>query len=140
LYALADLRTPIVATVIGEGGSGGALALALADVVMMLEHSVYSVASPEGAAAILWGDASKAEAAASRLRRTSADLTRFGIVDRVLPRPPGGAHRAGRNSAGSAGQAMMVDSTPTGVAPPSTIKSMRPARSADQGSTAPPCE
>jgi acetyl-CoA carboxylase carboxyl transferase subunit alpha len=84
---------PIVATVIGEGGSGGALALALADHVIMLEHSVYSVASPEGCAAILWGDASKAEEAASRLRLTSEDLLGFGIIDEIVPEPVGGAHR-----------------------------------------------
>jgi acetyl-CoA carboxylase carboxyl transferase subunit alpha len=93
LFTLASVPVPVVATIIGEGGSGGALALALADRVMMLEHSVYSVASPEGAAAILWGDASKADEAASRLRLTSDDLLRFGIVDEVIPEPLGGAHR-----------------------------------------------
>ncbi|MBV8580795.1 MAG: acetyl-CoA carboxylase carboxyltransferase subunit alpha [Candidatus Eremiobacteraeota bacterium] len=93
LYELADVRVPVVATIIGEGGSGGALALALADRVLMLEHAVYSVASPEGAAAILWGDAARAEEAASRLRLTSDDLIRFGIVDDVIPEPLGGAHR-----------------------------------------------
>ena len=93
LYALADVHTQVVATIVGEGGSGGALALALADHVIMLQHSVYSVASPEGAAAILWGDAGKADEAASRLRLTSDDLTRFGIVDEVVPEPLGGAHR-----------------------------------------------
>jgi acetyl-CoA carboxylase carboxyl transferase subunit alpha len=82
-----------VATVIGEGGSGGALALAIADYVLMLEHSTYSVASPEGCAAILWSDASKAEEAAARLKLTADDLRRFGIVDEVLPEPLGGAHR-----------------------------------------------
>jgi acetyl-CoA carboxylase carboxyl transferase subunit alpha len=81
--------------VIGEGGSGGALALGLADRVLMLEHAVYSVASPEGAAAILWGDAARAEEAASRLRLTSDDLLRFGIVDELVPEPVGGAHRDG---------------------------------------------
>ena len=84
---------PIVATVIGEGGSGGALALALADHVMMLEHSVYSVASPEGCAAILWGDAGQAEEAAARLRLTSDDLLAFGIIDEIVPEPLGGAQR-----------------------------------------------
>ena len=74
LATFAEVPVPIVATVIGEGGSGGALALALADHVIMLQHAVYSVASPEGAAAILWGDAAKAEEAASRLRLTSDDL------------------------------------------------------------------
>jgi acetyl-CoA carboxylase carboxyl transferase subunit alpha len=79
--------------VIGEGGSGGALALALADHIIMLEHSVYSVASPEGCAAILWGDATKAEEAAARLRLTSDDLLGFGIIDQIVPEPLGGAHR-----------------------------------------------
>jgi len=93
LYELADARVPIVATIIGEGGSGGALALGLADRVMILEHAVYSVASPEGAAAILWGDAARAEEAATRLKLTSDDLLQFGIVDEVIPEPMGGAHR-----------------------------------------------
>jgi len=93
LYEFTAARVPIVATVVGEGGSGGALALAIADHVIMLENSVYSVASPEGCAAILWGDASKAEEAASRLKLTSADLQQFGIVDEIVPEPLGGAHR-----------------------------------------------
>jgi acetyl-CoA carboxylase carboxyl transferase subunit alpha len=93
LYELADARVPIVATIIGEGGSGGALALALADRVLMLEHAVYSVASPEGAAAILWGDAARAEEAATRLKLTSDDLLQFGIVDEIILEPLGGAHR-----------------------------------------------
>ncbi|HEY6235842.1 MAG TPA: acetyl-CoA carboxylase carboxyltransferase subunit alpha, partial [Candidatus Elarobacter sp.] len=84
LYELADAHVPIVATIIGEGGSGGALALALADRVLMLEHAVYSVASPEGAAAILWGDAARAEEAATRLKLTSDDLLAFAIVDEVI--------------------------------------------------------
>jgi acetyl-CoA carboxylase carboxyl transferase subunit alpha len=93
LYALSEARVPIVASIIGEGGSGGALALALADRVLMLQHSVYSVASPEGAAAILWGDATKAEDAATRLRLTSDDLHGFGVVDEIVGEPIGGAHR-----------------------------------------------
>jgi acetyl-CoA carboxylase carboxyl transferase subunit alpha len=93
LATLADVPVPVVATIIGEGGSGGALALALADHVIMLQHSVYSVASPEGAAAILWGDASKADEAAARLRLTSDDLREFGIIDEVIDEPLGGAHR-----------------------------------------------
>jgi acetyl-CoA carboxylase carboxyl transferase subunit alpha len=93
LVAFAEAGVPIVATVIGEGGSGGALALALADHVIMLEHAVYSVASPEGCAAILWGDSGKAEEAASRLRLTSDDLLGFGIIDQIVPEPLGGAHR-----------------------------------------------
>jgi acetyl-CoA carboxylase carboxyl transferase subunit alpha len=93
LYELAEARVPIVATIIGEGGSGGALALGLADRVLILEHAVYSVASPEGAAAILWGDAARAEEAATRLKLTSDDLIGFGIVDEIVPEPIGGAHR-----------------------------------------------
>jgi acetyl-CoA carboxylase carboxyl transferase subunit alpha len=101
IAALAEVPVPIVATVIGEGGSGGALALALADHVIMLEHSVYSVASPEGCAAILWGDAGKAEEAAARLRLTSDDLLGFGIVDEIVPEPLGGAHRDPRGTIGN---------------------------------------
>jgi acetyl-CoA carboxylase carboxyl transferase subunit alpha len=93
LVALAEAPVPIVATIVGEGGSGGALALALADHVAILEHAVYSVASPEGCAAILWGNAAKAEEAAARLRLTSEELLGFGIVDEVIPEPLGGAHR-----------------------------------------------
>lgn len=93
IATFAEVPVPIVTTIIGEGGSGGALALALADHVTMLQHSVYSVASPEGCAAILWGDAAKAEEAASRLRLTSDDLLGFGIIDEIVPEPSGGAHR-----------------------------------------------
>ncbi len=93
LQAFTTATVPIVATIVGEGGSGGALALAIADYVIMLEHSTYSVASPEGCAAILWSDAGKAEEAAARLKLTADDLHRFGIVDEILPEPLGGAHR-----------------------------------------------
>jgi acetyl-CoA carboxylase carboxyl transferase subunit alpha len=93
LQAFSRAPVPIVTTVIGEGGSGGALALAIADHVMMLEHSTYSVASPEGCAAILWSDSGKAEEAAARLKLTAHDLQRFGIADEILPEPLGGAHR-----------------------------------------------
>lgn len=93
LQVFTTARVPIVATVIGEGGSGGALAIAIADRVLMLEHSTYSVASPEGCAAILWSDSGKAEEAAARLKLTAGDLRRFGIVDEIVPEPLGGAHR-----------------------------------------------
>ena len=93
LTTLAKVGVPVVATIVGEGGSGGALAIALADTVIMAENAVYSVASPEGCAAILWGDAARASEAAERLKLTSDDLLRFGIVDRVVPEPLGGAHR-----------------------------------------------
>jgi acetyl-CoA carboxylase carboxyl transferase subunit alpha len=93
LQAFAVAKVPIVATVIGEGGSGGALALAIADRVIMLEHSTYSVASPDACAAILWSDATKAEEAASRLKLTAQDLEQFGVIDEIVPEPLGGAHR-----------------------------------------------
>jgi acetyl-CoA carboxylase carboxyl transferase subunit alpha len=93
LRVFSTAHVPIVASIVGEGGSGGALALAIADHVLMLEHSTYSVASPEGCAAILWSDAGKAEEAAARLKLTADDLQRFGIVDEIVSEPLGGAHR-----------------------------------------------
>lgn len=90
---MSELPVPIVTVVIGEGGSGGALGIALADRVLILENSVYSVISPEGCATILWRDASKAEKAASALGLTSDVLLRLGVVDEVLAEPLGGAHR-----------------------------------------------
>ena len=92
---MARATVPIVATIIGEGGSGGALAIAMADTVIMAENAVYSVASPEGCAAILWGDSARAPEAAERLKLTSVDLQGFGIVDRIVDEPLGGAHRDG---------------------------------------------
>jgi acetyl-CoA carboxylase carboxyl transferase subunit alpha len=94
LREMAGLRTPIVAVITGEGGSGGALALAVADRVLMLEHAIYSVISPEGCAAILWEDAKRAADAAEVLRITAPDLLKLGVIDAVVPEPPGGAHRA----------------------------------------------
>jgi acetyl-CoA carboxylase carboxyl transferase subunit alpha len=90
---MAGLGVPIVVNVIGEGGSGGALAIGVGDTVLMLQHAVYSVASPEAAATILWRDAGKADEAAARLRLTSEDLFEFGIVDTVVMETMGGAHR-----------------------------------------------
>ncbi|MEW6544222.1 MAG: acetyl-CoA carboxylase carboxyltransferase subunit alpha [Nitrospirota bacterium] len=93
LLVMSRLTVPIVSVVTGEGGSGGALALGVADRVLMLEHSVYSVISPEGCAAILWDDPAKAPDAAAALKMTAPDLLRLGVVDEVLPEPVGGAHR-----------------------------------------------
>ena len=87
------IGVPNVAAVIGEGGSGGAIAVATANRVMMLEHAIYSVISPEGAASILWRDTAKAQEAASSMKITAQDLLRFGVVDTIIPEPPGGAHR-----------------------------------------------
>ena len=85
---------PIVSTVIGEGGSGGALGIGVGDRILMLEHSVYTVATPEACAAILWKDAGKSEQAAAALRITAGDLKNLGIIDRIVPEPSGGAHTA----------------------------------------------
>jgi acetyl-CoA carboxylase carboxyl transferase subunit alpha len=92
LEEMAVLRTPLIAIVIGEGGSGGALALGVTDRVLMFENSVYSVISPEGCAAILWKDASQRERAASALKLTAPDLLALGVIDEILPEPAGGAH------------------------------------------------
>ncbi|HSW29139.1 MAG TPA: acetyl-CoA carboxylase carboxyltransferase subunit alpha [Longimicrobiales bacterium] len=92
LREMARLRTPLVSVVIGEGGSGGALALGVTDRILMLEHSVYSVISPEGCAAILWRSAEHREKAAEALRLTSANLKDLGVCDQIVPEPPGGAH------------------------------------------------
>jgi len=92
LIEMSAFRVPIIVVVTGEGGSGGALALGIGDRVLMLEHSIYSVISPEGCAAILWKDQARAEDAALALRLTAPDLKKFGIIDEILPEPPGGAH------------------------------------------------
>ncbi|WP_458759348.1 acetyl-CoA carboxylase carboxyltransferase subunit alpha [Afipia sp. TerB] len=91
--ACLNLGVPNVAVVLGEGGSGGAIAIATANRVLMLEHAVYSVISPEGAASILWRDAAKAQEAATSLKITAQDLAKFGVIDTILKEPPGGAHR-----------------------------------------------
>ena len=92
LREMAALEVPVLISVIGEGGSGGALALGVGDRVLMLEHAVYSVISPEGCAAILWKNASAAPDAAAAMKITAQDLKKFGIIDEIVPEPPGGAH------------------------------------------------
>jgi acetyl-CoA carboxylase carboxyl transferase subunit alpha len=92
LREMAKLRVPVIVTVTGEGGSGGALAIGVGDQVLMLENAIYSVISPEGCASILWRDAAYAEAAAAALKLTATDLLAFGLIDRIVPEPDGGAH------------------------------------------------
>jgi len=92
LREMARLPVPILVTITGEGGSGGALAIAVGDTVNMLEHSIYSVISPEGCASIMWRDASKAELAAAALKITARDLLELGLIDEIVPEPDGGAH------------------------------------------------
>ncbi len=93
LFEMSALRVPVIAVVLGEGGSGGALALGVGNRVLMMEHSIYSVISPEGCAAILWKDGSKAAEAADILKLTSEDLLKLGVIDEIVKEPVGGAHR-----------------------------------------------
>lgn len=93
LFTMSQLKTQIIVTIIGEGGSGGALAIGVGDKILMLENAVYSVISPEGCAAILWEDKKKAAEAASTLQLTAKDLLELGVIDEIIPEPSGGAHR-----------------------------------------------
>ncbi len=104
--ACLSLKVPNVAVILGEGGSGGAIAIATANRVLMLEHAVYSVISPEGAASILWRDPAKAQEAATNLKITAQDLQRFGVVDAILKEPTGGAHRDPEGMIAIAGHAI----------------------------------
>jgi acetyl-CoA carboxylase carboxyl transferase subunit alpha len=106
LREMARFRVPIIVTVTGEGGSGGALALGIGDRVLMLEHAIYSVISPEGCAAILWKDASRKKEAAEALKLTAADLKELGVIDEILPEPPGGAHADPGGAAAAVGEAI----------------------------------
>jgi len=93
LREMARLKVPVIVTITGEGGSGGALAIAIGDRILMLENSIYSVISPEGCASIMWRDATKRDIAAEALRITAKDMVEFGVIDAVVPEPAGGAHR-----------------------------------------------
>ncbi len=104
--ACLGVGVPNVSVIIGEGGSGGAIALATANRVLMLEHSIYSVISPEGAASILWRDGAKAQEAATNMKITAQDLLRLGIIDSIIPEPAGGAHRAPEQAIASTGDAI----------------------------------
>ncbi len=100
------LGVPTVSVIIGEGGSGGAIAIATANVVLMLEHSIYSVISPEGAASILWRDAARAKDAAAAMKITAQDLKRLGVIDEIIPEPKGGAHRGREDAIQATGDAI----------------------------------
>jgi acetyl-CoA carboxylase carboxyl transferase subunit alpha len=106
LKEMAALRTPILSVVTGEGGSGGALAIGMGNRVLMMEYAIYSVISPEGCAAILWGDAAKAPEAAESMRITAPDLLRLGVIDAIVPEPVGGAHRDWEGAAANLRQAL----------------------------------
>ena len=111
LLEMVGLHVPIVVTVIGEGGSGGALALGIGDRILMLEHSVYSVASPEGAASIVWRDHKFAEEAAKALKMTPPDLLKMGVIDRIVQEPVGGAHNNYEEAANFLGDALRDELT-----------------------------
>ena len=106
LREMAAFRVPVIVTITGEGGSGGALALGIGDRVLMLEHAVYSVISPEGCAAILFKDASRKKEAAESMKITAADLKQFNVVDEIVPEPPGGAHADPDGAAAAVGEAI----------------------------------
>jgi acetyl-CoA carboxylase carboxyl transferase subunit alpha len=121
------IGVPLVSVIIGEGGSGGAVAFATADTVAMLEHSIYSVISPEGCASILWKDAEKMREAAEALRLTAQDLKQLGVIDRIIPEPLGGAQRDRKSTIASVGKA--VDEMIAGLAGKSRDKLIRERRS-----------
>jgi len=119
------IGVPNVAAVIGEGGSGGAIALATANRVLMLEHAVYSVISPEGAASILWRDTAKAQEAASNMKITAQDLLRFGVIDAIVPEPTGGAHRDPAAAIAATGEAIATALAELQGLDPATIVRLR---------------
>jgi len=103
-----ELGVPNVAVIVGEGGSGGAIAIATANRVLMLEHAIYSVISPEGAASILWRDTAKAQEAATGMKITAQDMIRFGVIDRIVTEPAGGAHRDPAAAIAATGEAIAI--------------------------------
>jgi len=104
-----SLGVPNVAVIVGEGGSGGAIAIAACNKVLMLEHAVYTVASPEASASILWRDASKAQEAATSMKITAQDLLKFGIIDAIVAEPAGGAHRDPKAAIAAVGEAIRYE-------------------------------
>ena len=122
------LGVPMVAAIVGEGGSGGAVALASAERVLMLEHAVYSVISPEGCASILWRTAEKAPEAAEAMRMTAQDLLGLGVIDRIVPEPVGGAHRDPAAAAVALGSAIAAELTALAGKPADTLRALRAER------------
>ena len=122
------LSVPLVAAIVGEGGSGGAIALAAANRVLMLEHSVYAVISPEGCASILWRTAEKAADAAEAMRVTAGDLKELGVIDRIVPEPLGGAHRAQGEAVASLGAAIGEELDGLALLSASEIRAQRRAK------------
>jgi acetyl-CoA carboxylase carboxyl transferase subunit alpha len=125
LREMAGLRVPILSVVTGEGGSGGALAIGMGNRVLMLEYAIYSVISPEGCAAILWGDAAKAPDAAESMRITAPDLLRLGVIDGIVPEPVGGAHRDWEGAAGNLREALRENLRPLASMSPEDLVANR---------------
>ena len=125
IAACLDAPVPVVATIIGEGGSGGAIALAAGDAVLMLEHAIYSVISPEGCATILWRDAGQAPAAAEALRLTADDLRRLKLIDAVIAEPLGGAHRGAKAAVQAVGDAVAAALVPLLALDAASLKTRR---------------
>lgn len=128
LEVMSGLPVPIVCAVIGEGGSGGALALGVADRILMLEYSTYSVISPEGCASILWRDDSRKPEAAEAMKMTASDLQRLGVVDEIVPEAPGGAHRDHDLTARNLGDAIRRHLAELLVLPPQELRDRRYAK------------
>ena len=128
LREMARLRTPTVCLVIGEGGSGGALALGVADRILLMEHAIYSVISPEGCAAILWRSADHRNEAARALRLTSSDLLSLGVADEVVPEPPGGAHTDPETAMAAAAEALARNLAELDAAEPEELIARRWAK------------
>ena len=137
LAAMAGARVPIVATIIGEGGSGGALALGVANRVHVLEYGTYSVISPEGCASILWKDGTKADEAARSMRMTAPDLLRMRVVDRIVEEPPGGAHHDPAAAARALGAALAAALDELSGLSPDALVEDRYARFRSLGALAP---
>ena len=133
IEACLEAPVPVVATIIGEGGSGGAIALATGDTILMLEHAIYSVISPEGCAAILWKDASQAPAAAEALRLTAEDLKRLKLVDTVVAEPLGGAHRAPAEAVQAVGDAVQAALAPLLPLDGATLRARRREKFLEMG-------
>lgn len=125
IEACLDAPVPFVATIIGEGGSGGAIALAAGNTVLMYEHAIYSVISPEGCASILWRDATQASTAAEALRITAQDLYKLGLIDRIVAEPVGGAHRDPEAALGDLGNAVEAALIPLMSLTPEALKAKR---------------
>jgi acetyl-CoA carboxylase carboxyl transferase subunit alpha len=133
--ACLDLGVPNVAVILGEGGSGGAIAVATANQVLMLEHAIYGVISPEGAASILWRDTSKAQDAAINMKITAQDLLKFGVIDAVVPEPVGGAHRDPAAAIAVTGEAIAAALTQLGNLDREAVRQHRREKFLNMGRT-----